>query len=380
MMKSLPDSDMMFRNVFDAIQDAICILDPDLIIVQANLAAERWFPQGTPLVGKKCYQAIRGRSKPCSDCPSLRALKLQSHQVGVAKEANIEGITKWYELHAFPLLNKEEQVTGVIHHIRDATVRVNAERKQLEAGVRIARAEKISSLAALVAGITHEVSQPLNAIKVLTDGMLYWFQQGRMPEPDEIKAKLKRISDQADRASQIIKYVRSLIRDEQPPDPMVPCNLNQVVGRALGLVDSQLRAHGIIIKKSLADSLPPILGDRMRLEEVMINLLINSMQALDDVTLKEKEIVVKTQYEKNNVIVEISDNGSGLDEGITDKLFEPFVTTKSARGGMGLGLSYVYSIVEAHNARIEGRNNDYRGATFRLEFPVTSLPGGGRAS
>ena len=376
MLERIAGSDI-FHNVCNAIQDAVCILDRNLTVIQANLTMEKWFRKEKPLVGQKCYMAVKGQSGPCPDCPCDKALKLESPQAGIFKKHDAKGRSRWYEVHAFPLFDKDGSLIAVVNHIRDATLRIEAERQQLEATAKIAKAEKLSSLVALTAGITHELSQPLNAIKVLTDSILFWFKRGRIPEPEEIKAKLQDVSNQVDRADQIIKHVRSLIRHEQPSELITLCNLNEVVNKAANLVASQLRAHGITVKKDLSAQLPPIKGDEIRLQEAVINLLVNAMQSLDEIESADKKIGLKTRFYEGNIVLEISDNGVGLADEVVDNLFEPFITTKLSRGGMGLGLSYVYSIVRAHGAHIAGRNNDNGGATFQLRFqPLTDLKGG----
>jgi PAS domain S-box-containing protein len=292
MLEKIADSDV-FQRVCDAIQDAVFILDLDLTIVQANSTMKRWFGQQSPLRGQKCYRAIWDRSEPCNDCPCLRALKVQTRQAEMIHKRDIHGITRWYDVYAFPLLNTKNQVVGIVNHIRDATLRAKAERQQLEATATLARAEKLSSLAALTAGITHELTQPLNAIKVLADSMLFWFKRGRIPETDEMVAKLKDISEQTDRADQIIHHVRSIIHGDREVGSKTRCDLNEVVTNALHLVASQLQAHGITVEKNLIAGLPAVRGDKIQLEQAIINLLINAMQSLDQSGHADKKVTIE---------------------------------------------------------------------------------------
>ena len=135
------------------------------------------------------------------------------------------------------------------------------------------------------------------------------------------------------------------------------------------MIGSQLSSHGIKLKKSLQDALPAVLGENLRLEEVVVNLLVNAMHALNGTGKKEKVINIATRAGKK-VILEISDNATGINKKIKDKIFDPFFTTKGVGVGMGLGLSIVHSIVTSFNGKIHVEANEMGGATFRVEFPV----------
>ena len=155
----------------------------------------------------------------------------------------------------------------------------------------------------------------------------------------------------------------------------MPCSLNEAVKNALKLLGSQLSSHGVSLTTELSENLPLVAGTPRRLEEVVINLLVNAMQALDSKGSPDKEIVCATRQQEDKVILETSDNASGIKEDVLEHLFEPFFTTKP-RDGMGLGLSLVQSIVESYGGRVAAFNNLSGGATFRVELPVTEASKG----
>lgn len=146
------------------------------------------------------------------------------------------------------------------------------------------------------------------------------------------------------------------------------CDLNQVVEASLILMERRIQAHRIRLRKALAEELPPVYGSFVSLEEVLINLLNNAMQALDDARSPDKQIVVRTWADRR-VYLEVADNGPGFDPGVRARIFEPFFTTKSGNS-MGMGLAIVESIVTASNGRLELDDGPEGGAVVRVSFPI----------
>lgn len=215
----------------------------------------------------------------------------------------------------------------------------------------------------------HEINQPLNSLKVTVDGMLFFYKRGKPPDENKVIDNLERISIQAKRIEYIIKNMRQFIKDEGP-GKLIPCDLNLAIEGVLNLMGRQINAHGVEIKKSLAKNLPLIKGDQIRLEEVIMNLMTNSLQALETIQKKEKIIYCKTWLDGNKVLLEISDNGPGIKQEIRNKIFDPFFTTKKQKGNMGLGLSIVQTIVNSLGGKIYVLDNENGGATFRIEFQI----------
>ncbi|OPY58562.1 MAG: Sensor histidine kinase TmoS [Pelotomaculum sp. PtaU1.Bin035] len=246
-------------------------------------------------------------------------------------------------------------------------IRVNEERQRLQE--QAAQAQRLASLGIMSAGIAHEINQPLNSIKVLADGMLYWHNRGQTPNLEKIIGNLQKISAQAGRIDEIIKHMRSFVSNK-PTAQLAPCGLNEAVLGVLDMLGRQFSSHGIIVEKALSDSLPAVSGNASRLEEVIINLLVNAMQALDAVGRTEKVICCSTWLEEEKVVLEVSDNATGISNEIKKYIFEPFFTAKKAGEGMGLGLSIVQSIIFSFNGEIKVMNNEKGGTSFRIELPA----------
>ncbi|MDR7868330.1 MAG: ATP-binding protein [Sporomusaceae bacterium] len=236
----------------------------------------------------------------------------------------------------------------------------------IEAKEAQARVEKLSSLGSMAAGISHEINQPLNSIKILSSGILYSLHKGGRFDPDEIRRVVEEISRQADRITSIINQMRSFIRRDN--SARVPCNVNEAVKQSLGLVGTQITNHGIEIRQELSSKLPTVQVPPTALEEVLVNLLVNAMQALDKVEQPEKRITIRTWFEEGVIIV-VADNGPGISEEILDKVFEPFVTTQAEGENWGLGLPIAHAIITACNGNINVATGK-DGTTFKIHIPA----------
>ncbi len=266
------------------------------------------------------------------------------------------------------------QFAGVFTDISER-VKMREERRKLQE--QSARAQRYATLSAMSAGFAHEIRQPLNSIKILTDGILYWHKRGRPLDNDKIIENLQKVSAQVTRIDEIIKYMRSFARAEHMAKNE-PCSLNDAVGSAMGMLSRQFSSHGIAVDIELLQDLPVILGSANRLEEIAINLLVNAMQALDGAGKTEKEITCRTGRAGETVFLEVSDNATGIAEEARDKIFEPFFSTKQAGVGMGLGLPIVQSVVASLNGQIEVGNNEKSGASFKISFPIAGCEREGR--
>ncbi len=297
-----------------------------------------------------------------------RSLKETGQYRGKTWALRKDGV-KYFEAYTITtIIDKKGQVTHYIRVFQDITANEKVRREKQRIQGQIAQMHKLSSLSALSAGVVHEIAQPLNSISVLADGMLYMLNRGKELGSEKIKEKLQSISEEIDRINAIIKHIRSFAQVGHAE--MVPCSINKAVDDALDLLGSQLAAHGITIKKDFAANLADVMATRNDLEEVVINLLVNAMEALDDVSGNEKEIVIITCQLERKVIFEVADNAIGIDAGIGRRIFEPLYSTKNPDKSMGLGLSIVKSIVENLNGNIVVRNNEKGGATFRVLLPV----------
>lgn len=252
--------------------------------------------------------------------------------------------------------------------LRDITERKQAEAKVQEAKRALAGIEKLISLATISGGIAHEINQPLTSIKFAADSMLFWLSHDQKIEQEELFDYIKDISAQASRIDNIVSQICS-IQKEQNLTGFAPCNLNGAVEAALRRLSPQLRLQGINVKKNLARKLTLVRGNLMILDQVIGNLLTNSIQALGKKDKSDREIFITTRV-KDKVILEIQDNGLGIETDALDKIFDPFFTTKTYQENIGLGLFFAYGIITAYGGQLSAFNHKGGGATFQIEFPL----------
>lgn len=251
--------------------------------------------------------------------------------------------------------------------IKDITeqIKMNTERQRLQE--QTAKAQRMASLSTMSAGIVHEIAQPLNTIKLLADGILFWQEQGNDIRLSEAIQSLKDISLEVDQVDKIIKHMRSFA-DIGSSTECVACDVNKAVLQALSVVGRQISTHGITVEHELAPGLPPVSGVEKGIEEALINLLVNAMNAHDRSEKPNKTIRCRTCCHKDIIRVEVIDNATGIPEEIQGRLFEPLFSTAAGSQGMGLGLSIVQAVVDRCGGRICFHNNDEGGATFTIEL------------
>src|SRR4029077_4713639 len=187
------------------------------------------------------------------------------------------------------------------------------------------------------------------------------------PRPEEMRAALERIVRDANRASEVIQRIRALAKRSEPQ--MVSLEINEVIREAILLVQREVLSHGVSLRTELASGLPPVLGDRVQLQQVIINLLINGVEAMAPITDRPREIVIRSQqHEAGEVLVSVLDSGIGIDSETAEKLFSAFFTTKPS--GMGMGLSISRSIIRAHGGKLWVSPNPDHGAAFQFTVPT----------
>lgn len=243
---------------------------------------------------------------------------------------------------------------------------------------QLAHATRVTTLGELAASIAHEVNQPLAAVSTNGNACLRWLNR---PEPDLLEARLAldRILADTQRASEVIRRIRALARKGE--SQRLPLDLNALLRDTAGLVQRELSNHRIVLELRLAPMLPPVEGDAVQLQQVVINLLMNALQAIDgsgpDSLRRQQRIVVSTRQRGEQVEVEVTDTGPGLSAAQAGRLFEAFYTTKA--DGMGMGLAICRSIVDAHGGRIHAVTHDGPGATLAFTLPGARVTTGAAA-
>ena len=240
-----------------------------------------------------------------------------------------------------------------------------SEQRLLDAQMELAHVNRVTTMVQLTASIAHEVNQPLAAVVNAGSACLRWLD-GSTPNLDEARSAVNWIIKEGIRASEVIRRVRALATKTSPEKMRL--DINDVIREVIGLVQRELISDRVSLRTELALTLPMILGDRIQLQQVIINLVKNGIEAMQQVTDHPRELLIRSrQDETQQVLVSVTDCGVGISAKDTDRLFNAFFTTKAS--GMGMGLSICRSIIEAHGGRLWATANVPHGATFQFTIP-----------
>ena len=261
-----------------------------------------------------------------------------------------------------------EDQAAVHFIIDDITDQKKRAHRKREDELRMYHKERLSALGVMAAGVAHELNQPLNTIRVTTDGFLYGRDQGWDYDEAEIYQGLEMISRQVIRLSGVIQNIRDFTREERS-EAVVNIDANQAVEYVFSMFGRQIEAHGIHLDKVLEPELPPMKANKNQMEQVIMNLVVNARQALDETDKKDKRMWIKTGARYGQIFIEVGDSATGIPEEAISRIFDPFFTTKPVGKGTGLGLSISQRMVADFNGQIKAYNNTHGGATFFITAP-----------
>lgn len=309
------------------------------------------------------------------DRPALeQRAKLESTQKGaVDSEEDFriilpDGRIKHLHSIAHPVLNQRGEVIEVVGTTMDVTERKKAEQgrerlRQLEAD--LAHINRVSMMGELAASLAHEIKQPI-AAAVLNAGVCTLALQRDTPDLQKACEAASRIMRDARSAADIIDHVRLLYRRATPERELV--NIDEIIGDLRILLDDEANRHSIVIRTEFGENLPKVMADRVQVQQVLMNLILNAIQAMEDTA---GELVIRSQRsEDGQLLISVSDTGVGLPTEKADQIFDPFFTTKPQGSGMGLAISR--SIVESHGGCLWASANSGRGATFHFTLPISA--------
>jgi PAS domain S-box-containing protein len=270
-----------------------------------------------------------------------------------------DGVYRWFQTRARPLRDNRGKIVKWCAVATDIEDRKDAE--QLRAD--LTHASRVSTMGELVASISHELAQPITATTNNARASLRWLQYDP-PNLTEVRKGTERIVEAGTLASEIINRLRSLYKKDSPKRELVA--INEVIGEMTGMLRSEARRHGVSIRTDIQDDLPTTVADRVQLQQVLMNLMLNGIEAMKDTG---GVLTVKSQLDEDGqTVISVSDTGPGLPLGNADQIFDAFFTTKPQGSGMGLAISK--SIVESHGGRIWANGDGGRGATFHFILPV----------
>jgi C4-dicarboxylate-specific signal transduction histidine kinase len=253
--------------------------------------------------------------------------------------------------------------------VMDVTERKRAEEALRNTQADLARFARVTTLGELTASIAHEINQPLAAIVTNGNASLRWLA-GQPPNLEEARQALVRTINEGHRAGEIITRIRALASKAPPQKSWL--DINETILEVLALTRSQVQKHRIALETQLATDLPLILGDRIQLQQVLLNLILNAVEAMAGASESPRQLLVSASRDgTKGVLVAVRDSGPGLEVESLEQLFETFYTTKAE--GMGMGLSISRSIIEAHGGRLWATPNEGQGATFKFTLQACGM-------
>lgn len=275
----------------------------------------------------------------------------------------------WYIVRLLPYRTQEDKIDGVVVTFVEITERKRTEEALQKAQAELAHVIRVTTLGEFSASIAHEVNQPLGAIVINGQACLRLLA-GDPVDLNEAREAVECTINDALRASEVIKRIRSLLKKNAPEKSLL--DINETIQEVIRMVSGELVNNRILLRTELEKNLPPVLGDRIQLQQVALNLILNAKEAMSSKGWKPRELLISSEKsEVDKVMVTVRDSGKGFDPKISERLFDAFFTTKKKGGGLGLGLSISRTIIEAHGGRLWSAPNEDKGAIFRFTIPTS---------
>jgi PAS domain S-box-containing protein len=358
--------------VVETASDAVVSFDDSGAIILANPAIKRIFGYDPDeLIGKPLTALMSEAMGKLHEKGFKRYLETGARRLNwqgtemTAQRANGEEFPAEVSFGEMAL-DQRRIFTGFI---RDISEKKRAEEELRNTQAELSRMMRVMSIGQLTASIAHEVSQPLSGI-ILNASTCLRMLKSDPPNIDVARETLQRAIRDSNRASEVISRLRTLFSKKQTNAE--PLDLNELAREVIALLSGELERNNVILTNEFSDHLPTVHGDRVQLQEVILNLLRNASDAMSSIEDRPRQMVLKTEMEDGHVRLLVRDSGVGFTPEVARQMFESFYTTKS--DGMGVGLSISRSIIEANRGRLWATVNDGPGATFAFSIPCENGP------
>jgi signal transduction histidine kinase len=315
------------------------------------------------------------------DFPRLQAARSMSLKSALAFPVTInEDVMVIFELYSCKTIPPNHTVMDAVVKVGrllgDILVRRRSELALQTAYSELARISQFSAMGVMTASIGHEIRQPLAAMVASANAALRWFSSAK-PDVDEIREALESIVKDGRRTSDILETIRGMFKNDN--QEVAPVDVNELIREVLALVHLNVHKQGVLIQTELNNKLPHVFGNRIQLQQVVLNLTINAMEAMSTIADRERILRVKSAiHEPGSILIMMEDSGSGIDPKNVERIFDALFTTKSQ--GMGMGLSICRSIIEAHRGRLWASAGVIHGSVFHVILPTTEVDAEGPAT
>lgn len=372
--ESLHEVRQRAQAVLETAVDGVVVIDEQGIIETFNPAAERIFGfSAAEVMGRKVNVLMPSPHREQHEQYLRRYLETgEKRIIGIGRE--VAGRRKSGEIFPMELAVGETRVpgkrlfTGMVRDISDRRRAEGEARKRLD---ELAHASRLAVMGEMASGVAHELNQPLAAIVSFADACLRMEESGKL-RAEALHDALRQIAEQGERAGRILRQLRQFVRKTEVT--YAPIDLNEIVHGVLHLLEHEIRQRQVRVQADLEHALPTVCADRLQIEQVVLNLVHNAIDAMPGMQPADATLYIRThRSEARAVAFTIRDSGVGLSHEVEKRLFEPFYTTKPQ--GLGMGLSISRSIIEAHGGRLSASRNPERGATFTFSLPVAEERG-----
>ena len=276
-----------------------------------------------------------------------------------------DGSYRWFQTRAEPMRDGSGRVVHWYGVDVDIDDRKKAEEALRATQAKLSQASQIATVAELSASIAHEINQPLASVVTNAQACQTWLSHDP-PNLERAQATLERIIRDGHSAAEVVRRIRALFKEAAPVKALL--DINQIVAEVLRVLSDELRDNVITVETDLDADLPMIEVDHVQIQQTLINLVHNAIEAMDGVTDRAKSLFLRARRQGDELLIQVRDSGSGIED--PTLIFEPFFTTKGS--GMGMGLSICRSIVEAHGGRVWATANEDAGMTFSVALPLTA--------
>lgn len=354
-----------WQATFDAVPDLIMMMDKDRRILRTNRAAFSFFSQhNETVVGNFCCILMHHEEQAPETCPVSVTLKTKRHEEA---ELYDEERKAWFHASADPILDDTGEIIRIIHKLSDITDRKRADMETYGARREMLRLERLLLMGELSASLAHELNQPLTSILSNARAALRFLEADSLTV-EELKMILNDIVRDDKRAGDIIRSLRSMLKVEEGETEITETPV--LLTESVALFNSEAILRNITVKTDFPAFLPPVKVNRVQIQQVLVNLMMNAAEAMENQPLSKRKMVIRAASvnSSNTLRVSVRDFGKGIEEADSTRLFEPFFTTKVS--GMGMGLPLSRSIVEAHGGHIWAENEKRGGAVFIFDLPA----------
>jgi PAS domain S-box-containing protein len=346
--------------------DAILVRDLESRVIFWNHGAEKTYGwTAEEAIGRVTHELLQTRFPVSLEAVDF-ALQEQGEWEGELTHISRNGTA--IVVTSRQSLRRDERgaAAAILEINREITERKLAEEALRKAQAELSHVTRVTTLGEMTASIAHEVNQPLSGIITNGNACLRWLA-GDSPNLDEAREAVRRIMRDGNRASDVISRIRALVSKTDTEKSRL--DVNDAIQEVAALAQGEVRRNSVALRTELAHDLPPVVGDRVQLQQVILNLVMNGVEAMASVADRPRELLIYSQqHESDKVLVAVRDSGTGLHSENLDRLFEPFFSTKPK--GMGMGLAISRSIIESHGGRLWAVPNDGPGVTFEFALPV----------